>query len=122
MKGTRNVFRYFNISFIKFLFSIKLLFSHKLKFIATNFYGIINVFKTILDQNLFMRNNIEKYYSLTPREKETLKFIIKGYTNKQISEKMYVSSNTIRTHRNQIWKKLNVTQISECLRYQYFFV
>jgi DNA-binding CsgD family transcriptional regulator len=89
---------------------------------ATNFDGTINLFKTILEQNIFMRNNIEKYYSLTPREKETLKFIIKGYTNKQISEKMYVSSNTIRTHRNRIWKKLNVTQISECLGYQCFFV
>ena len=89
---------------------------------ATNFDGTINLFKTILEQNLFVRNNGEKYYSLTPREKETLKFIIQGYTNKQISEKMYVSCNTIRTHRNRIWKKLNVTQVSECLRYQYFFV
>ncbi len=44
-----------------------------------------------------MRNNVEKYSSLTPREKEVLKFLIKGYTNKQISEKMYISSNTVRT-------------------------
>jgi len=89
---------------------------------ATNFNGTINLFKTIFEQNLFVRNNVEKYSSLTPREKETLKFIIKGYTNKQISAKMYVSYHTIRTHRNRIWKKLNVTQISECLSYQYFFV
>ena len=89
---------------------------------ATNFNGTINLFKTIFEQNLFVRNNVEKYSSLTPREKETLKFIIKGYTNKQISAKMHVSYHTIRTHRNRIWKKLNVTQISECLSYQYFFV
>jgi len=89
---------------------------------AVNFDGTINLFKTILEQNHFMRNNIEKYSSLTPREKEVLKFIIKGYTNKQISEKMYVSQHTIRTHRNRIWKKLDVKQVSECLSYQYFFV
>tara|TARA_B100001059_G_scaffold232676_1_gene270998 strand:- start:1611 stop:2399 length:789 start_codon:yes stop_codon:yes gene_type:complete len=89
---------------------------------AANFYGTINLFKTIIEQNNFMRNNIEKYSSLTPREKEVLKFIIKGYTNKQISEKMYVSPHTIRTHRNRIWKKLDVTQVAECLSYQYFFV
>jgi len=89
---------------------------------ATNFDGTINLFKTILEQNLFVKNNVEKYSSLTPREKETLKFIIRGYTNQQISEKMHVSSHTIRTHRNRIWKKLDVKQISECLSYQYFFV
>jgi len=94
----------------------------ELKEDASKFDGTINLFKTIIEQNHFMRNNVEKYSSLTPREKEVLKFIIKGYTNKQISEKMYVSHHTIRTHRNRIWKKLDVKQVAECLKYQYFFV
>jgi DNA-binding CsgD family transcriptional regulator len=94
----------------------------ELKEDASKFDGTINLLKTIIEQNNFMRNNIKKYSSLTPREKEVLKFIIKGYTNKQISEKLYVSHNTIRTHRNRIWKKLDITQVSECLSYQYFFV
>ena len=55
---------------------------------------------------------MKKYSSLTPREKEVLKFIIKGHTNKQISEKMYVSHHTVRTHRNRIWKKLVIKQIT----------
>ena len=94
----------------------------ELKEDASKFDGTINLLKTIIEQNHFMRNNVEKYSSLTPREKEVLKFIIKGYTNKQISEKMYVSHHTIRTHRNRIWKKLDVKQVAECLKYQYFFV
>ena len=88
---------------------------------VANFDSTINLFKTILEQNHFMRDNVEKYSSLTSREKEVLKFIIKGYTNKQISDKMYVSHHTIRTHRNRIWKKLDVTQVAECLSYQCFF-
>jgi DNA-binding CsgD family transcriptional regulator len=88
---------------------------------AANFDGTINLFKTILVQNHFMRNNIEKYSSLSPREKEVLKFIVKGYTNKQISEKMYVSHHTIRTHRNRIWQKLKIKQFIDCLKYQCFF-
>ena len=88
---------------------------------SSKFDSTINSFKAIIEQNHFMRNNVEKYYSLTPREKEVLKFLIKGYTNKQISDKIHVSHHTIRTHRNRIWKKLDVTQVSECLSYQCFF-
>ena len=88
---------------------------------TSNFTNTINSFKTIIEQNHFMRNNVEKYSSLTPREKETLKSIVKGYTNEQISEKMHVSRHTIRTHRNRIWKKLEIKHFRDCLKYQCFF-
>ena len=89
---------------------------------SSKFDSTINSFKAIIEQKHFMRNNVEKYSSLTPREKEVLKFLIKGYTNKQISDKIHVSHHTIRTHRNRIWKKLDITQVAECLSYQSFFV
>ena len=85
------------------------------------FDGAVNVLKTILDQNNFMKNNIDKYSSLTKRERETLKFIINGYDNKQIAEKMHISPNTIRTHRNRIWHKLEIKHFSNCLKYKCFF-
>ena len=88
---------------------------------AANFDSTINSFKTILEQNRFIRNNIEKYSSLSPREKEVLKFIIKGHTNNQISEKMHVSHHTIRTHRNRIWNKLEIKHFRDCLKYKCFF-
>jgi DNA-binding CsgD family transcriptional regulator len=94
----------------------------ELKEDASKFDGAINLLKTIIEQNNFLKNNVEKYSSLTPRENEILKFIIKRYTNNQIAEKLYVSHHTIRTHRNRIWKKLDVTQVAECLSYRYFFV
>jgi ATP/maltotriose-dependent transcriptional regulator MalT len=68
-----------------------------------------------------MKNNIDKYSCLTPREKETLKFIIKGYTNEQMSKELNVSFQTIRTHRNRIWKKLDIKQFTDCLKYGSFF-
>ena len=80
----------------------------------------INLFKTIIEQNNFKKNNIDKYSSLTPREKETLKFIVKGYTNEQISKKMSISHNTIRTHRNRIWKKLKIQHLRDCLKFELF--
>tara|TARA_B110000037_G_C17037475_1_gene472244 strand:- start:272 stop:1060 length:789 start_codon:yes stop_codon:yes gene_type:complete len=88
---------------------------------ASKFDSTVHLFKTIIEQNHFMKNNIGKYSSLTKREKETLKFIIIGYTNQQMSEEMNVSPHTIRTHRNRIWKKLDITQIRDCLKYKCFF-
>jgi len=88
---------------------------------ASNFEGTINLFKNIIKQNHFIKNNVEKFSSLTIREKETLKFIVKGHTNEQISEIMYISQNTSRTHRNRIWQKLEINHFRDCLKYECFF-
>ena len=93
----------------------------EIKEMASKFNNTINSFKTIIQQNYFMKNNFEKYSSLTPREKETLKFIVKGYANKQISEEMHVSHHTIRTHRNRIWQKLEIKHFRDCLKFECFF-
>ena len=85
------------------------------------FNGAVNLLKTILDQNNFMKNNIDKYSKLTKREQETLKLIVKGCTNVQIAEKMNVSSNTIRTHRNRVWQKLEIKHLIDCFKYACFF-
>ena len=68
-----------------------------------------------------MKNNIDKYSKLTKREKETLKLIVKGYTNIQIAEKMIVSPNTIRTHRNKVWQKLEIKHLIDCFKFACFF-
>jgi DNA-binding CsgD family transcriptional regulator len=49
-----------------------------------------------------------KYY-LTIREKEVLKLLIQGRSKKEISKILFVSHNTIGTHVNHIYHKLNVT-------------
>jgi DNA-binding CsgD family transcriptional regulator len=87
---------------------------------ASNFDCTINLFKTIIEKNDFKNNNIDKYSSLTQREKETLKFIVKGYTNLQISNEMFVSHHTIRTHRNRIWKKLEIKHFRDCVNFEIF--
>jgi DNA-binding CsgD family transcriptional regulator len=87
---------------------------------ASEINQTIKLFRSIIEENDFLKNNIEKYSSLSKREKETLKFIIKGFTNHQISERMSISSNTVRTHRNRIWKKLDIRHYRDCIRYQCF--
>jgi DNA-binding CsgD family transcriptional regulator len=47
-------------------------------------------------------------YKLTQRELEVIELISKGLSNREISEKLYISINTVRTHIDNIFSKLNV--------------
>lgn len=46
--------------------------------------------------------------SLSQREKEILGYVVKGLTNKEIAEKLYLSVHTVITHRRNITRKLQV--------------
>jgi DNA-binding CsgD family transcriptional regulator len=44
-------------------------------------------------------------YNLTPRELQVINMISVGHTNQQIADKLFVSLNTVKTHRKNILKK-----------------
>jgi DNA-binding NarL/FixJ family response regulator len=58
----------------------------------------------IVDRSQFHSN----FQHLTIREKQVLKMIIEEQTSREISEKLYISSRTVETHRKNILKKLGV--------------
>lgn len=45
---------------------------------------------------------------LSKREKETLEMLSKGYSYKEIAEKLFISSQTVRKHVYHIYEKLHV--------------
>ena len=49
-----------------------------------------------------------KASELSPREKEVVRALVKGYSNKEIASEMNVSVNTIMTHRRNIASKLQL--------------
>jgi DNA-binding NarL/FixJ family response regulator len=51
--------------------------------------------------------------NLTQREYEILSYVAKGYQDKEIAEKFFLSSETVRTHLRNIYKKLNVRSRTE---------
>jgi two-component system response regulator NreC len=55
--------------------------------------------------------------SLTLREKEILKLIVEGYTNRQIGEQLNISVRTVEGHRANISDKLGLHSRVELVRY-----
>ena len=53
---------------------------------------------------------------LTNREIEILKFISKGYTNKQLCDELFISLNTVKTHITNIFNKLNVRNRTQAIK------
>lgn len=54
---------------------------------------------------------------LTKREMEILKLICDGLSSKDISEKLFISINTVETHRKRILLKLNVKNSVGVVKY-----
>jgi DNA-binding NarL/FixJ family response regulator len=54
---------------------------------------------------------------LTKREKEVLSHIAEGLTNTQISEKLFISIDTVDSHRKNLHTKLNVKNTAMLIRF-----
>ncbi len=55
------------------------------------------------------KNEISLKVNLSRRETDVLRLISEGYTNVQISELLFLSINTIKSHVNHIFNKLGVS-------------
>ncbi len=54
---------------------------------------------------------------LTSRESEVLQLIAEGYTSKEISEELFISTNTVQRHREKIMKKTDIYDVAGLTRY-----
>ena len=54
---------------------------------------------------------------LSQREKEILRLLAEGFSNKEIADKLVISLSTAYTHRGNIMKKLNLSSRHELVRY-----
>ena len=54
--------------------------------------------------------------TLTPREGEVLRWVIKGMLNKQIARKLKIAEQTIKIHRGRAMHKMQVPSVAELVR------
>jgi RNA polymerase sigma factor (sigma-70 family) len=67
-------------------------------------------------QRLTRRTLETRLAKLTPREKEVMQYVVEGVSNKQVAERLGVSSRTIEVHRSRIMLKMGATSLPELVR------
>lgn len=63
------------------------------------------------------KSDAYKEVPLTKREIEILKLIASGYSNQEIANILYISYNTVDTHRKNIMHKLSIKNTAGLVRY-----
>jgi two-component system, NarL family, response regulator NreC len=54
---------------------------------------------------------------LTTREREVLKFIAEGNSNKEVADLLFISVRTVENHRANIMRKLNIKSTANLIKY-----
>lgn len=60
---------------------------------------------------------MDKEVRLTKREKELIEFILKGWSNREIAQKLYLAEGTVKNQVSHLLKKLKLkrrTQLYDC--------
>jgi DNA-binding NarL/FixJ family response regulator len=60
---------------------------------------------------------VDRYDSLSEREREVLQLIAEGQSNKEVADTLAVSPATVETHRAHIFQKLDVHNTAEVVLY-----
>jgi DNA-binding NarL/FixJ family response regulator len=67
--------------------------------------------------DLALRKQAAEPDPLTPREKTIVKLLVEGKTPKEIADLLYISVFTVRRHRENILRKLNLKRLADLIRY-----
>jgi len=77
--------------------------------------------RLILDDYVTQRTGergvIDRYESLSEREREVFQLIAEGKSNKEIAGLLFISPSTVETHRARIMEKLDVHSAVEIALY-----
>ncbi|MBN1598495.1 MAG: response regulator transcription factor [Bacteroidales bacterium] len=71
-----------------------------------------NKLKNIIDTGKEINRTNRKNSAISEREQEVLRLVAFGFTNKQISDQLYISTHTVITHRKNISSKLGIKTIA----------
>ncbi|HNW50414.1 MAG TPA: response regulator transcription factor [Prolixibacteraceae bacterium] len=77
-------------------------------------YYSSELLELMLEMNMG-RQTMEESKALTPSETEIVKMVAQGFTTKEIAFRKNISFHTVNTHRKNIFRKLEVSNVSELI-------
>lgn len=85
---------------------------------------VVQGIQSVMSGNTYFSREIERLMKkrtdatvwLTKREQELLRYIVEGYTNQEIADKMYLSIETVKTYRRNLIQKLGSKNTAELVR------
>jgi FixJ family two-component response regulator len=69
-----------------------------------------------LAQEAEMRELLDRYGSLTPREREVMALVVSGLLNKQIGGELGISEVTVKAHRGQVMQKMKANSVADLVK------
>lgn len=71
----------------------------------------------LLEENNFLRQNLNRYSRLSKREREVLKYMALGKSSAETAKDLFISLGTVDTHRKNIRQKLETKSYFELSQY-----
>jgi DNA-binding CsgD family transcriptional regulator len=75
----------------------------------------------VIAEEYFHYQHFQSFKNLTCREKEILKHIASGKTSRRIGEMLFISKETVATHRKNIYRKLEAKNLYELIKFAQAF-
>jgi DNA-binding CsgD family transcriptional regulator len=73
---------------------------------------LLNELQKIIRESGFEENATPREGKLSDREKTILRYVALGFTNREIAEKLFISTHTVITHRKNITRKIGIKTVS----------
>lgn len=64
-------------------------------------------------------DKFKEIVQLTTREKEIIQYLVQGLSSDEISSTLFISKETVKTHRKNIFRKLKLNKLPELLKFAY---
>jgi DNA-binding CsgD family transcriptional regulator len=86
-----------------------------------DFYKLDEKIQLQSEIGLYQKENFDKFLSLSEREKEILCLTMRGMSNKETADQLFISIDTVKQHLKNIRSKTELQKMPELMRFAQAF-